>query len=284
VTTAAPKAAPTSGLDAKLFRRFCELAFEAAGIKLKAGKEALVAGRIARRVRSLGLGSPAEYLRYLEADQNPDEIIEFIDAISTNYTRFNREPDHLEALAARVDALVRQGHRRLRFWSAASSSGEEPYSMAIAIEGALGGRSCDYRILATDISTAVLGRAQEGVYTAEAVAPVGDLARRRFFDPIEVNDKPHFRVKEELRRRIVFRRLNLVRPPYPMQGLFHVILCRNVMIYFERPERQIVVGAIESLLAPGGDFYVGHAESLTGLEHDLEVLRPSCYRKREAPR
>ncbi len=281
IVTADQSASTTLG--PKLFARFCELAFDAAGIKLKAGKEALVAGRIARRVRSLGLQGPADYLRYLEADENKDEIVEFIDAISTNYTRFNREPDHLEALAQKVKALVRGGERRLRIWSAASSSGEEPYSMAIAIEKALEGRSCDYRILATDISTAVLARAQAGIYSPEAIRPVGEAAKQRFFVATkDEGGKPAYQVCDALRRRVVFRRLNLVRPPYPMKGPFHVIFCRNVMIYFDRPERQRVVGAIEGLLAPGGDFYVGHAESLTGLTHTLQVLRPSCYRRPEA--
>ena len=275
--------AAATHLDPRLFKRFCELAFEQAGIKLKAGKEALVAGRIARRVRALRLKGPADYLRYLEAEENAEEIIEFIDAISTNYTRFNREQDHLDMLAKKVDGYVQAGKRKLRIWCAASSSGEEPYSMVIAIETALQGRSCDYRILATDISTAVLARAQRGIYTPEAIAPVGDAARRRFFEECKDKDgKPAYSVNETLRRRVVFRRLNLVKPPYPMSGPFEIVFCRNVMIYFERPERQRVVSSIEKLLAPGGDFYVGLAESLTGLQHNLKVLRPSCYRKVEA--
>ena len=265
-------------MNAELFQQFRQIAYEKAGIDLRSGKEALVSSRIARRLRELGLATEREYLEHLGTDPSGDELVAFLDAISTNFTSFYREPVHFQLLTQVAQAAVASRQRRLRFWSAASSSGEEPYSMAIALSGALGSaaKDLDLRILATDISTRVLGRAQAGVYTREQVEPVPQPLREQSF---ERTAQGAFRVKEHLREWVSFRRLNLAQPPFPMQGPLDLVFCRNVMIYFDQTVRERLVQDIERLLRPGGLLLIGHTESLQGLRTGLQLVQPSVYRK-----
>jgi len=240
----------------------------------------LVSARIAKRIRALGLAGERDYLRYLESGRSADELVEFLDVISTNFTRFFRESDHFELLGAAVKERTAQGRRRLRFWSAACSSGEEPYSMAITINESVGSRKVDARILATDISGCALGRARAGVYSQEAVESVGPQHRARYFNKKRKSTlvQPEYEVKAALKEKIVFKRLNLAAPPFPMQGPLDAVFCRNVLIYFDKQVRQRLLGGIEPLLAPGGLLIIGHAESLSGLSTRLQLLRPSVYR------
>jgi chemotaxis protein methyltransferase CheR len=265
-----------------VFKRFCDIAYDKAGISLKDGKETLVGARIGKRLRALGLGSPEEYLSYLESDDSGEEIVAFLDAISTNFTSFMREPDHFAHLGRFYRGAIAAGQRRFRLWSAACSSGEEPYTVALVlseIERELG-VSPDAKILATDISTKVLSRASAGVYDSERVEPLSMQQRKQYFEDLDRADEPRaFRVRPVLRERIVFKRLNLAFPPFPMSGPLDVVFCRNVMIYFDNKVRQALVGDIERLLRPGGLLLIGHSETLTGLSTSLRVMKPSVYLK-----
>lgn len=261
-------------MDASLFRRFQELVARQAGIALKEGKEDLLIARIAKRQRALGLGSPRAYLRHLEADRSGEELVCFLDAITTHFTCFLRESDHFDFLADAVKRWRRQGRQRMRLWSAASSTGEEPYTMAMTVLEALEGEPGDVRILATDLSTAVLHRARAGVYDDAALAPLPAALRLRYFTRVS---EGAWRAGESLRRMVVFKRLNLSAPPFPMRGPLDVVFCRNVMIYFDQGVRQRLVAAVESLLKPGGFLAVGHAETLAGLRSGLHALCPSLY-------
>lgn len=268
-------------MHATLFKRFCALAYERAGIALKPGKEALVSARVGKRIRVLGLDSEREYLEHLESDSGGAEIVLFLDAISTNFTSFFREADHFKDLARTVEERVQGGQRRIRLWCAASSTGEEPYTLAITLAEAIGNRGVDYRVLATDISTRVLATASRGVYLAERLEPLSPAQRRRFFRRAEPGKggAECVEVEPSLRQHLVFKRLNLATPPYPMQGPLDWVFCRNVMIYFDRPVRQGLIGQIERLLKPGGLLAIGHSETLSGLDSTLECLRPTLYRK-----
>jgi chemotaxis protein methyltransferase CheR len=268
-------------MDQGLFQRFCELAYDKAGIRLKAGKEALVSARVAKRQRALGVPDLQDYLVYLESDESGDEVVHFLDAISTNYTRFFREQEHFDFLAAQVKGWAAQGRRRLRIWSAASSSGEEPYSIAICLAEAIGHLEVDFRVLATDISTRKLAEASAGVYTAEAVAALDSPTLCRYFERRRdrKSGATTYTVRPWLRERVVFKRLNLSTPPFPMLGPLDVVFCRNVMIYFDRDVRQRLVSEISRLLGDQCYLLTGHAETLTGLCHDLKVIKPSIYRK-----
>ncbi|MBN1824776.1 MAG: protein-glutamate O-methyltransferase [Candidatus Eisenbacteria bacterium] len=268
-------------MDQALFRKFCKLAHDKAGIHLKEGKESLVQARVAKRLRALGLDHPREYLEYMERDESGEELVLFLDVISTNFTNFFREPDHFDVLAEDVKRLVlEKGRRRIRLWSAASSSGEEPYTMAITVLEALEGAPADFRILATDISTRMLARAEEGVYAAGRLEGVPKAFRHKYFERIgrRGSEEESYRIRPAVRERVVFRRLNLADPPFPMQGPLDVVFCRNVMIYFDQPVRQRLVSEIERLLAPGGLLCIGHSETLSTVKNHLKYIRSSVFR------
>lgn len=269
-------------MDGTLFHRFKKIAYETAGIHLAEGKEALVAARVAKRQRQLGIPDQHNYLRYLESDQSGDELTQFLDAISTNFTSFFREPDHFEFFDAVLHEAIGSGRKRLRFWCAACSSGEEPYSMAIRVLEADRGRELDVRILATDISTRVLGLARRGVYDAERLAPLSSSQLPRYFKRVrDASGEPldDYEAAPELRSMIVFSRLNLSKTPLPMKGPLDVVFCRNVIMYFDRAVRQRLIADIERLLRPGGYLLTGHAETLTGLDTRLPMVRPSIYQR-----
>ncbi len=264
-------------MDATTFKDFQAIAYEKAGIFLREGKAALVQARLAKRLRELGLATEREYLDRLRADGG-EEVVLFLDAISTNFTRFFREPDHFDTLRDEVAAARAGGQRRFRFWCAASSSGEEPYTIAAVLDPVLEG--CDWRLLATDISTRVLGRAQAGVYGPEEIDGIPPDVLPRVMERVPPGEDGHERwaVRDRFKERIVFRRLNLAVHPYPMSGPLDAIFCRNVMIYFDRPMRAGVVGEFERLVRPGALLFIGHAETLNGIPTRFRSERPSVYR------
>ncbi|HSM94263.1 MAG TPA: protein-glutamate O-methyltransferase CheR [Anaeromyxobacteraceae bacterium] len=261
------------------FRAFQEIAYAQAGIHLREGKAALVQARLAKRLRELGLQSEEEYLGRLRGQAARDEIVLFLDAISTNFTKFFREPDHFELLQDDVAAASAAGQHRFRFWCAGCASGEEPYTVAMTVHDRLATK--DWKILATDLSTRALARARAGVYGDEEIADVPARYRERFLTRARGADgSSTWTVSPRLRERIVFRRLNLSQRPYPMSGPLDAVFCRNVMIYFDRPMRAGLVAEIERLVKPGGRFFIGHSETLNGIDTGLLVERPSVYRKR----
>lgn len=278
IETAAPE---LETLTPALFARFADIAYESAGIMLKPGKESLVLARVTRRVRALGLKSVQEYADYLQNDKTDNELVHFLDVISTNVTSFFREKEHFDFLRVLVDEAARTGKRRLRFWSAASSSGEEPYTLAMVLDDVLGSR-VDWRILATDVSTQVLGRAAKAVYGERTVEPVPAAFRQKYLRKegvAKAGEEALWSVVPQLRDRVLFRRLNLAQPPFPMRGPLDVILCRNVMIYFDDAVRLGIVREAERLLVDGGVFITSHTETLTGLKIALRAQSPSIYVK-----
>ncbi|HWV38474.1 MAG TPA: CheR family methyltransferase [Vulgatibacter sp.] len=264
-----------------MFATFRRLIYEHAGIDLREGKESLLEARVAKRVRALGLPDEASYLHYLEVDPSGEEIVQFLDVVSTNFTSFFREPEHFQEIASRAASWRAQGQRRFRFWSAASSSGEEPYSLAMVLSDVFANCSVDWRILATDISTRVLAQARTACYTAEQVKTIPRDPAAKCLEATgeESPAGPIYRILEPVRQRVSFKRLNLAHPPFPMRGPLDAVFCRNVMIYFSNEVRSRLVREIERLLRPDGLLFIGHSESLTGLETGLEMVRPSVYRK-----
>ena len=270
-------------MDAQTFKDFQSIAYQKAGIFLREGKAALVQARLAKRLRELGLTTEREYLDRLRSDGG-EEVVLFLAAISTNFTKFFREPDHFDTLCDGVVAARSAGQRRFRFWSAASSSGEEPYTMAMVLDPLLGG--CDWKILATDISTRVLQRAVAGVYGPEELDGIPDKLRTRYLEraPQDDDGQERWAVREPLKQRITYRRLNLANRPFPMSGPLDAIFCRNVMIYFDRPMRAGVVTEFERLIKSGGPLFIGHSETLNGLTTRFRSERPSVYRLPEEAR
>lgn len=267
-------------MQTALFQKFCDIAYDAAGIRLGAGKQALVDARVSRRLRSLGIDSAQEYLTFMQADNSGKELASFLDAITTNFTSFLREPSHFEFLSKWLKEELPAHQGTFRLWCAAAATGEEPYTLAITILEALK-RNVDVKILATDISNAALGKAKAASYPEKTVAPLSKAQKMRFLqaDPDAAAGEKRFLVTPEARKLLTFRRLNLAKPPFPMKGPFDFVFCRNVMIYFDNPVRQELVANMSSLLAPGGYLMTGHSETLAGLDTDLTLVRPSIYRK-----
>lgn len=267
-------------LTPALFARFAGIAYEAAGIRLKVGKESLVLARVTRRLRALQMASIEAYADYLERDTTGTELVHFLDAISTNVTSFFREREHFDYIARWVSEAARSGRKRMRFWSAACSSGEEPYTLAMVLDDTLG-KSVDWRILATDVSTQVLERAGRGLYSERTVEQVPGNYRSRYLQRTQVagEAEPLWAVAPGLRQKIVFRRMNLAQPPYPMKGPLDIVMCRNVMIYFDDAIRLGIVKEAERMLVPGGAFITSHTETLAALHIELKAHIPSIYVK-----
>ncbi len=263
------------------FQQFRRLAREQFGLDLRQGKEALVSARLGRKIRELNFRSFQEYYRHVLADRTGESLIALIDALTTNHTSFFREPAHFDFMRRTVLPALRNGNRTA-IWSAACSTGEEPYSIAFTILEELGqaalGRT---RILATDISTRVLATARRGAYPAERFAGIPAERLRRYVLRGEQRWKDWYLVKPEVRAAVEFKRLNLL-DDFSRLGSFHAIFCRNVMIYFDKPTQRDLVNRLAGNLEPGGYLLIGHAESLSGVDHPLQYLCPATYRKPEA--
>ena len=264
-------------LTAAQFARITDVLHEHAGIRMREGKEGLVRARLTKRLRKLGLPDFDAYLDFIEKDATRREFAEMIDALTTNKTSFLREASHFDFLR---DTVFPTLSGPVRIWSAGCSSGEEPYTLAMLCNEAFSDiASRDVRILATDISHRVLAQAKAGVYSAENMSDVPAPWLQKYWarkqDP---TGRAVFEAEKNLRRLVHFAKLNLMER-WPMQGPFNAILCRNVMIYFDKATQQQLVERYWQLLRPGGHLFVGHSESLTGLAHKFRYVQPAVYVK-----
>jgi len=272
---------PDPSMTHSVFDALRRLAYDEAGIAIRENKQTLVSARIAKRMRECGISTEREYLAFLEGDKSGQEMVRFLDAISTNFTSFFREPDHFQLFEEEIRRLVEKGSKTLRIWCAAAATGEEPYSLAITLAEAVHGTGADWRLLASDFSVSALRTAAEGVYPTSRLAQVPPGLRARYFaeQSASAGEEAQSRVANDLRGRVLFKRVNLATPPFPMRGDLDVVFCRNVMIYFDNAVRQRLVGEIERLLRPGGLLVVAHSETLNGIRSGLRTVQPSVYRK-----
>lgn len=251
------------------------------GIVLASSKKQLVQGRLSRRIRELGLGGFADYCELVKSG-GPEELVGLINSITTNVTAFFRENHHFEALASVMlpEALARNERtRRLRIWSAACSSGEEPYCIAMtALESIPNLSRWDFKILATDIDSDILDTAARGDYPMERLNGISDERKRRWFIPGVGEREGLVRVRPELQTPITFRTLNLI-GEWPMQGPFDVIFCRNVMIYFDQNTRDRLLSRYARMLADGGYLCLGHSESIPPQHAHFKLVGRTIYRK-----
>ena len=267
-------------MDQKVFERLREIIYETSGITLSDQKITLVSTRLGKRLRALKLDSYEEYLKYLLNPNNNGELVSLLDVISTNVTSFFREDEHFEMTKKVVGEWLAEGQSRFRFWSAASSSGEEPYSLAMTLCEIFGNKKVDAKILGTDISTPVLQHCMQGVYTQQRVATIPPPLLQKYFTPLSGPDGEElWQVRPILQDMTVFRRTNLSTPPFPIKGPIDIVFCRNVMIYFDKDVRTRLVTEIFRVLRQGGYLFVGHSENLTSLKTDFQSVRPSIYRK-----
>ena len=262
------------------FARFRGLVREQTGIHLNSHKRHLLVARLRRRVQDLGLATFTDYYEYIIRDKTGNELRNFINRITTNKTSFFREPHHFDFLRRRLIPEARgRGRRELRIWSAGCSSGEEPYSICITLREAVGdSRGWDIRILASDIDTEVLSRAQAGTYELDLLNDVPPAQRHAHFLRGYGSFEGLAQVRPELREMVEFRRINFNDPDWGVHTRFDAIFCRNVIIYFDRELQQRIVGRLAAHLKPGGYFFCGHSENLHWLGGPLVTVQPTVYR------
>jgi chemotaxis protein methyltransferase CheR len=261
-------------------RYIASLVYDRCRIRLHEGKDALIKARLGKRVRKHGFAGIAEYCDFLRTQGDEEEVTKVIDALTTNFTNFLREADHFEFLVRQaLPAALRNGRKEFHVWSAASSSGEEPYSIGLYLsEHYPPASGWDWRIAASDLSTKVLEQARLGVYPLERLNAIPRDWLLKYFQKGVGRWKGFCRVKPVIAERVTFQQINLMesyRHPQP----FEVIFCRNVLIYFDRPTQEQLVGRLCQFLAPNGWLIIGHSESLNGMKVPLHCLQPSIYQR-----
>ncbi len=254
-------------------------------IRMPPGKRVMVESRLRRRLRALGLGTFREYLAVVfDPAQGPAEQVHLVDAVSTNKTDFFREPEHFDVLVRRALPELARGAgagigRPLAVWSAGCSTGEEPYTLAMVLsavaEGLPGFR---FFVLATDISTSVLERASRAVYEHDRIEPIPQALRKKYLLKSRDPARRIVRVAPEVRQQVRFRRLNFMDADFGLREKMDVIFCRNVMIYFDRPTQEGLIRRFCHHLVPGGYLFIGHSETVNGMDVPLEPVVPTVYR------
>lgn len=256
------------------------------GIHLPPVKKSLLEGRLRKRMRRMGIPSFKQYCKYLFTDRGmAEELSHMIDAVTTNKTDFFREPAHFSyvvgtALPALLGGMKPGDEKKIIAWSAACSSGEEPYTLAMVLSecaGQCGG--FDFIVLATDICTQVLAAAEAGIYDEEKVVPIPVEMRRKYLLRSRDPSRRVVRVAPEVRAKVRCQRMNLVDRSYPLPEGIHMIFCRNVLIYFDAETQQRLVRQFCRHLAPGGYLFMGHSETLKNLDVSLRYVAPTIYRK-----
>lgn len=264
------------------FDRLSALINRVAGIKMPRNKVLMLEGRLRRRVRAKGLATIAQYCNWLFTGTNLDgEIVYLINAVTTNKTDFFREPRHFDFLADSVlPDLAAKGRASIRAWSAACSTGAEPYTMAMLLDAfARDSQGPAFGILATDLDTEVLEIARRGVFPGEMVRPVPPVLRQRYVLQALGAGRTEVRMAPSLRSAIGFARLNLMDERYPVGEPMDLIFCRNVLIYFDRPTQERVVRRLVSCLRPGGYLFLGHSESIAGIDLPLVPVANTVFRR-----
>ena len=267
-----------SQLDLETFHQLRKFVHDKCGIALRDDKMMLVSARLSSRMRQLGLASYRDYLDRVQRDESGGELTTMLNAISTNVTSFFREAEHFDFLGKTFVKWREAGQRRFRFWCAASSSGEEPYTILMTLL-ANGARDVDLRLLATDISTRALEAAVKGTYPEPAVTNVPPEYRKKFMDARSTRGGTQYQMKREVRDKVLFRQMNLKDMPFPLKGPLDMVLCRNVMIYFDTTMRAALVRDFYRLLKPGGYLLISHTESLVGISDRFRMVSPSIYLK-----
>ena len=264
----------------KEFKQLADFIKANYGIYLKDEKQTLLTGRLSNVLEEKNFTSFADYFNYIVADKTGDAVVTLIDKITTNHTFFMREVDHFNFFRDKVlpQLASHSKTKDLRTWSAGCSSGEEPYTLAMIIDEFFGmdKKWWDTKILATDISTKVLDIALKGVYTSERIATIPANWKLNYFEKLE---KEKSVLISKIRNEVIYRKFNLMDKTFPFKKKFHVIFCRNVMIYFDNQTKMDLVKKFYDLMEPGGYLFIGHSESLNRNETEYQYILPSVYRK-----
>ena len=265
----------------KDFDRVAKLVGERTGIVLSSAKKQMVYSRLARRLRALGLKEFSKYLKMVHDDVD-GELVNFVNAMTTNLTAFFREPHHFEYLAQTALPRVMKANaskRQIRIWSAGCSTGEEPYTIAQVVREVIPPRSgWDIQIIATDLDSNVLRTAANGVYAEERVAGISQQRLKRWFMRGKGSNSGMVRVKSELRDLITFQQLNLMES-WPVKGPFDIIFCRNVVIYFSKDTQRTLVSRYADLMAADANLFLGHSESLFKVSDRFKLIGNTIYQR-----
>lgn len=259
------------------FAQFRELIFRIAGISMSPAKKQLVTSRLAKRLKHHNFSNYGDYFRLITSIQGKDELQVAVDSLTTNETHFFREPKHFDFLRQKI-IPARKAGRGLRIWSAACSSGEEPYSIAMILDELLTNEP--WEIVASDISTQILHKARNGLYPAARIPEVPKHYLSRYCLKGVGEHEGTMLIEKSLRDRVNFIQHNLTETPAKL-GEFDVIFLRNVMIYFDQETKRQVVSRLLPFLRPGGHFLIGHSESLNGVTDEVRLVMPAIYRKPE---
>ena len=265
------------------FARLSAFIYKAAGIKMPPAKRIMLQSRLQKRLKDLRMDSFKDYIEYLMSERGmQEELVQMLDVVSTNKTDFFREPVHFDFLRDNIlPAHYQEVARPIKIWSAACSSGEEPYTIAITIAEFCRIKNAihDYAVIGTDISTKVLKMAENAVYKMDKVEGIPIELLHRYFLRSKDRDNPTVRVIPELRRHVKVQRMNFMDETYPINETFDVIFCRNVLIYFDRPTQEKVIAKLCTKLKQGGYFFLGHSESIMNMNLPLQPVRPTIFRK-----
>lgn len=265
------------------FDRLSEFISTHYGIKLARAKKTMLQARLQSRLNALNMDSFAQYCKYIfNGAEGEAEVVHMVDAVSTNKTDFFRENQHFDFMRQVILPELEQNQaRQIKVWSSASSSGEEAYTIIMVLyEFFEGKRMPDISLLGTDISTRILKKANDAVYTEDRIEMMSLSQRRKFLLKSKDRNQPTVRFMPFVREKAVFKRLNLTDPKYlGIPNDYDMIFCRNVLIYFDRPTQEKVINRLCSHLKPGGYFFLGHSESINGLSLPLKQLKPTIYQK-----
>jgi chemotaxis protein methyltransferase CheR len=284
VTTTARSQPIDDGLSKRNFDLLAKYIYTYSGIKMPHGKMTMLEGRLRRRLRATGMPTFDSYCDYLFKHGGLEsESLFLIDAVTTNKTDFFREPKHFEYMTqtALPDIVKSYSDRRIRVWSSACSTGAEPYTMGMVLSEfmATNAPERDYFILATDLSTDVLQKAQKGIYQADLLQPVpAEMLRKYVMRPSDKR-RQDMRISPKLRSRVGFARMNLMDDTYPVGDPMHIIFCRNVLIYFDKPTQQHVLTRLCNSLIPGGYMFIGHSETVTGLDLPIKQVANTVFKR-----
>ena len=267
----------------KDYEQLCEIVDKYTGIQLAAGKEDMLYGRLSRRLRKLNMRSFGDYIKLIEQGDKSEEFGEFINAVTTNLTSFFRENHHFDYLKeSLLPELMKRNRvsRRIRIWSAGCSTGEEPYSIAMTVAETVPS-DWDVKILATDLDTDVLSHGEHGVYDISRVESLDKRMVKRWFMKNNQKHPTHVKVRPELQRMIHFRQLNLLQE-WPMSGPLDIIFCRNVIIYFDMPTKQMLMNRYADMLISGGHLFLGHSEAMHNMSERYSLCGKSVYIKKDS--
>jgi chemotaxis protein methyltransferase CheR len=264
------------------FLKLREFIYTESGINITDEKRTMLEARLQKRVRSLGLPSFSQYCDYLFSPKGiENELTNMIDQVTTNKTDFFREPGHFDYLTSRVLPELTRSGKRIMIWSAGCSSGEEPYTLAMVLAEYMDGcQGPDFLVLATDISTRVLEKARLAIYEHERIAPIPPALQRKYLLRSKNKTKNIYRVVSMLRRQVQFRKLNFMNEDFGFREKMDIIFCRNVIIYFDKPTQERLLNKFCEHLSSDGYLFIGHSETLLGMNVPLVQVAPTIYRRR----